>query len=1137
MREPCSETGIVSGYGDASEMKRMRETGLECATLPSLTSRLAGQSGQGRPYSRSKDSVCDTMSLSVRYAVADFRRRRRNCCIGFFATTLLVLFAGILMLGMWKVPYILLRLGELDAGEMDMVFSGSGESGDKYVNFSDIHLKTKNSSVVRGVSPRWMFRVEAGAEETTQAPSNRLGSKDVNSSKVKGRAILLLLDGQLDRGAGIGRSWSHSDAVGDEAHVFYSLLSFLNLRPNRNDRIEIVLPSAAVYHMLYGSSPSEMARAALHGAPAMRDLLKRQDAPPFAAREKRATNSVVLTVIDAIQSSNGKYPAQFGNVIIADYQHVFSALLGKLPNAIAGPAGNEREVTSGKKPTSTGTQDSGSTKQFLERAMQVPLVLKNRREMYYRDHDERTSEMVLQSNAVMNSVGPDFNGTVRFPLVNSMKRYELVKTLLVSNLTCVTVGIVVLSWALFCVLLKTNSDERQFELAMLRTQGMRKARIMVLLLVQSLAFVIPGVIAGMGLILLFNNVIETFMARFTGDASLFSTIPFHPLFAAGAIGALLPIVAGFGPASRALSSSLREALDLYRQECNETKITVIRMEELGLSMWQTCLGIFLTVFGFIVYYVLPYSFIFENLPLFFFLLDLMLLVMMLGFCLMVYVLEPYVEALLLWLMLWGSEKRFGMIIKKNLQDHASRNSTAFMMLLISVSILFSSGVTSELLSNTFLQLTKLSNGADIVLASNSFDRPLNETELDGFLKTWRRTHVHDWSYISFPLDSYRHIKSKIMMGPAVGLKRDVTVVSATQPFFNVVFPEFIMEDSRDGRYLYQKSVDGKTDIIGSMYSSAPFPATESDGSIITGLPEWLNATSDKDKANYVVPAVTASGLGKGIDLRAGDNAVLEYKYNILGRTVNTRFLVEIRGLMNRLSGLPTISANLGRLATSEVVIPRHSFEQLLDPTTVDFPSSEGIVLPPGSVTEVRQQRLYVRLQAGINASERAAFVNELQAHADAIAHSAVNTQDILNELSTISTFIMAFFYFTTFVCLALCTLMTWITFVTNVQLNSHTFGILTSLGCTKREVARVILYEALSVVLSAIILGLVAGGATSAIMGLQITTIFDLPFEFKLPLELLGTIMALSLLSGVVGSMLPYIAVSKRPIASILKKV
>ncbi len=52
---------------------------------------------------------------------------------------------------------------------------------------------------------------------------------------------------------------------------------------------------------------------------------------------------------------------------------------------------------------------------------------------------------------------------------------------------------------------------------------------------------------------------------------------------------------------RALTHTLRDALDVYHQTRSETTVQIIRLEKLGLDPWQLILSFCAVFFGFIIY--------------------------------------------------------------------------------------------------------------------------------------------------------------------------------------------------------------------------------------------------------------------------------------------------------------------------------------------------------------------------------------------------------------------------------------------------------------------------------------------------------------------------------------------------------
>ena len=138
------------------------------------------------------------------------------------------------------------------------------------------------------------------------------------------------------------------------------------------------------------------------------------------------------------------------------------------------------------------------------------------------------------------------------------------------------------------------------------------------------------------------------------------------------VGLFVPLLSNFLPIKRALSRTLRDSLDIYHQVHTETQVRMVKLANLGLSPWQIALSIMMigethwetqkgeclndgmqkrrttlmccdgfsvmcdcvrVVSGFMVYYMIPYSFTFDNMRLFLSILTIILLGMVMGFCL------------------------------------------------------------------------------------------------------------------------------------------------------------------------------------------------------------------------------------------------------------------------------------------------------------------------------------------------------------------------------------------------------------------------------------------------------------------------------------------------------------------------
>lgn len=72
-------------------------------------------------------------------------------------------------------------------------------------------------------------------------------------------------------------------------------------------------------------------------------------------------------------------------------------------------------------------------------------------------------------------------------------------------------------------------------------------------------------------------------------------------------------------------------------------VKIKRLEAMGLSLNQLIVAVMLVFMGVLVYYVAPMSFLYKNYSLFFFILNLVLILMILGLAFVSILLLPYCE--------------------------------------------------------------------------------------------------------------------------------------------------------------------------------------------------------------------------------------------------------------------------------------------------------------------------------------------------------------------------------------------------------------------------------------------------------------------------------------------------------------
>lgn len=105
----------------------------------------------------------------------------------------------------------------------------------------------------------------------------------------------------------------------------------------------------------------------------------------------------------------------------------------------------------------------------------------------------------------------------------------------------------------------------------------------------------------------------------------------------------------------------------------------------------------------------------------------------------------------------------------------------------------------------------------------------------------------------------------------------------------------------------------------------------------------------------------------------------------------------------------------------------------------------------------------------------------------------------------------------------------------NIKDSMWELGVLRSMGCTRAQITRVMIYELVSNTLSAMTLGYSSGIIVSCIAIAQFHTLVELPLKFTLPLQTFVIVGICAVMSLIAGGKFGTSALFQRNIASILK--
>ena len=177
----------------------------------------------------------------------------------------------------------------------------------------------------------------------------------------------------------------------------------------------------------------------------------------------------------------------------------------------------------------------------------------------------------------------------------------------------------------------------------------------------------------------------------------------------------------------------------------------------------------------------------------------------------------------------------------------------------------------------------------------------------------------------------------------------------------------------------------------------------------------------------------------------------------------------------------------------------------------------------------------VSLKAGASRTDREFVLNSIRGLFPDDLTYAVDTKSVEETAATTLMLFQLFVIVVGIIALTLSFFLLLTSTTANIRENMWEFGVLRSIGLTKREVERVYIYEAFCVTLSAVSLGCVVGIILALIVTAQFYMFLELPFVMAFPTIMFLTMIGLALITTFFGSYIPTQGINKREIAQILR--
>lgn len=279
---------------------------------------------------------------------------------------------------------------------------------------------------------------------------------------------------------------------------------------------------------------------------------------------------------------------------------------------------------------------------FCKYGMSIEGLLESAIDYYVIDDANQMKQAIIKRGRdLMDQLAINTNATLTTPMLDSLKQVEQIRVFLSSSLSTIVFFLAILSIQLIYSLMLSDVEEKTYQYGMLRALGFRNKNLIGLISLQSFSFSVPGLIGGLVVAYFLNVIARAIIFSYAENTTNYN-LSLGAIILGVCLGTLLPLISNILPIQRALSKNLRESLDMYHRSVNELTVSIKRLEEMGFSLNQTIIAVMLVLLGGITYYVGPLSWIYGNYSLFFFVINFILIMMIMGLAFISILLLPYI---------------------------------------------------------------------------------------------------------------------------------------------------------------------------------------------------------------------------------------------------------------------------------------------------------------------------------------------------------------------------------------------------------------------------------------------------------------------------------------------------------------
>ena len=231
---------------------------------------------------------------------------------------------------------------------------------------------------------------------------------------------------------------------------------------------------------------------------------------------------------------------------------------------------------------------------------------------------------------------------------------------------------VVVAVLLVFSLILISVETKAFEFGVMRLVGLTKLGFVAIIFTQASMFVLPAVI--LAFLCSFPLIYYIFSTMIGDDLGYMPSIlpSGKAILIALFLGVAIPFASSIVPIRRGLAANLNDTLSSTRSKTKGALVSVIDTKVLNIVPYLLY-GSLAVCLGVLVYYGLPSSLLELNLGMILTIFFILLLCMLVGLVLVASNLQPALEYVLMYLMLFWEQKSMRTLIRKNMIAHRKKN--------------------------------------------------------------------------------------------------------------------------------------------------------------------------------------------------------------------------------------------------------------------------------------------------------------------------------------------------------------------------------------------------------------------------------------------------------------------------------